>query len=212
MLPDLSPAGLVLAYSHGIFPMGDEEGQLMWLSPDPRAILELDQVKIPRSLRMVVRRGTFDITFDQAFCDVVAGCADREGGTWITPQIVEAYSSLFRLGLAHSLEAWQGGELAGGLYGVTLGAAFFGESMFHRVTDASKVALVHLVQRLKLQQFTLLDLQFSTDHLRRFGAVEIPRMVYLQRVREAVRTARSFEPGSEPLDLLQALRRAEGAS
>ena len=198
---ELSPVNLINAYAHGIFPMGDERGELIWLSPDPRAIIPLDAVRPSRSLRATIRKGVFTITVDRAFEAVMAGCADRPEGTWITPAIFDAYTTLHRQGFAHSVEAWQAGELVGGLYGVTLGGAYFGESMFRRATDASKVALIALVERMRARRFTLLDVQFMTAHLRRFGAVEIPQRAYLRRLREAIALERMFadEPAAGPL-------------
>ncbi len=183
---DLTPKSLLTAYANGIFPMADEDGEILWLTPDRRAILELDAFKIPRSLRAVLRRGRFTVTVNRAFAEVIAGCADRPDGTWISPAIHKAYTKLYRLGFAHSVEAWQEDTLAGGLYGVAIGGAFFGESMFHRVPEASKVALVCLVERLRRRGFRLLDVQFQNPHLRRFGAVEIPRRDYERRLRDAI--------------------------
>ncbi|MFO0972063.1 MAG: leucyl/phenylalanyl-tRNA--protein transferase [Phycisphaerae bacterium] len=186
----LAPATLVAAYAQGLFPM-DSDGRLRWYSPDPRAILPLDEFHCPRTLRQLCRQGRFEIRRDTAFEAVLRGCAaDRVDGTWISPRIVRAYLRLHGLGLAHSVEAWRGGQLAGGLYGVALGGVFFGESMFHRVRDASKVALVGLVDHLREQNFSLLDVQFQTPHLARFGVVEIPRDEYLALLSAALsRTA-----------------------
>lgn len=192
MRHDLSPEKLLAAYAVGIFPMGDDVGRLHWLAPDPRAVIELGAFRVSRSLRAVVRRGVFDVTVNRAFDDVIAGCADRPEGTWISADIKRAYHALHRLGYAHSVEAWGEGVLAGGLYGVALGGAFFGESMFHLVTDASKVALVRLVERLRERRFVLLDVQFMTEHLRGFGAVEIPKTVYERRLHQATRLSRTF--------------------
>jgi leucyl/phenylalanyl-tRNA--protein transferase len=196
---DLSPENLLSAYASGIFPMADEFGRVHWLAPDPRAVIELDRFKVSRSLASVVRKGKFQISVDAAFPDVIDGCADREDGTWISPGIRRAYARLHRLGFAHSVEAWHDGRLAGGLYGVALRGAFFGESMFHCVSDASKAALVALVERLRERQFVLLDVQFQTPHLRRFGAVEIPRPEYERRLRHAMRLDRRFvDEAAEP--------------
>lgn len=186
MHADLAPDRLLAAYSVGIFPMADDEGELMWLAPDPRAIIELEGFKVSRSLHSAVRRETFSVTFDRAFAEVLLACADRIEGTWISADIDEAYRELHRMGFAHSVEAWCDDQLAGGLYGVTIGGAFFGESMFHRETNASKVALVHLVERMRTRGFVLLDVQFMTDHLRQFGAVEIPRVEYEGRLKTAL--------------------------
>jgi len=192
MIPELSPDRLLTCYAMGVFPMADEHGTLHWLAPDPRAIIELDRFAPSRSLRAVVRRNEFKITVDGAFGEVTEACADRAMGTWISPDILDAYRALHDLGFAHSVEVWKDEALAGGLYGVALGGAFFGESMFHRVTDASKVALVHLVQRLREQRFVLLDVQFLTPHLARLGAVEISRTSYERRLAKAIRLPRTF--------------------
>lgn len=169
----------------GVFPMGDEDGRILWFSPDPRGILPLDRFHVPRSLGRVVRSGRFEIRLSTAFDEVMRACADR-GQTWISEEIIASYWRLHRLGHAHSVEAWREGRLVGGLYGVALGAAFFGESMFHRETDASKVALVALVRRLRDRGFRLLDTQWMTPHLRRFGGVEIPRLRYLDLLGQAL--------------------------
>ncbi len=167
--------------------MALDDGQIGWFSPDPRGVLPLDAFVVPARLARVVRQGRFEIAFDRDFAGVMQACADRpDDGTWISPEIFESYQALHRLGLAHSVEAWQGGRIVGGLYGVSLGGAFFGESMFHRVTDASKVALVALVERLRERGFVLLDIQWVTPHLRQFGAIEIPREEYLRRLEVAI--------------------------
>ena len=190
--PDLAPEKLLAAYSVGIFPMADDKGEVHWLAPDPRAVIELDAVKVPRSLRALRKRGEFQLSVNCAFNEVIAACADRREGTWISDDIKGAYRVLHRLGFAHSVEAWRGEELAGGLYGMAIGGAFFGESMFHRVTDASKLALVYLIERMRRRGFALLDVQFLTEHLQRFGAVEIPRMEYERRLRRALSLSCSF--------------------
>jgi leucyl/phenylalanyl-tRNA--protein transferase len=175
----ISPRFLLSAYTKGLFPMGMEDGSIAWFSPDPRGILPLDSFHVPRRLARVLRAGTFEITIDQSFEAVMLACAKRvDDGTWISDEILESYVELHRLGVAHSVEARVGGELAGGLYGVHIGGAFFGESMFHRVTDASKVALASLVQRLRTNGFLLLDVQWVTSHLEQFGATEIPAEEY----------------------------------
>ncbi len=195
MHKDLAPDRLLGAYAAGIFPMADESDELHWFAPDPRAVIELADFSASRSLRAVLRREKFTVTFDTAFDQVIDACADRKEGTWISRDVREAYETLHRLGFAHSVEAWSGEMLAGGLYGVALGGAFFGESMFHRQTDASKVALVHLVTRMQEQGFELLDAQFMTDHLRSLGAVEIPRADYERRLDQALTcTCRMVEP------------------
>jgi leucyl/phenylalanyl-tRNA--protein transferase len=202
MRSPLAPERLLAAYAAGIFPMADEGGRIHWLAPDPRAIIELGAFKSSRSMRSARRRSLFTITIDRAFAEVIEACADRPEGTWISPDIRDAYCELHRLGFAHSVETWKEDQLAGGLYGVAIGGAFFGESMFHRVTDASKVALMVLVERMRERGFTLLDVQFMTEHLRQFGAVEIPRAEYERRLREAVQRPCSFVdgPGAITLD------------
>ncbi|MFH1108121.1 MAG: leucyl/phenylalanyl-tRNA--protein transferase [Planctomycetota bacterium] len=202
MRSPLAPERLLAAYAAGIFPMADEGGRIHWLAPDPRAIIELGAFKPSRSMRSARRRGVFTITIDGAFAEVIEACADRPEGTWISRDIHDAYCKLHRLGFAHSVETWREGQPAGGLYGVAIGGAFFGESMFHRVTDASKVALMVLVERMRERGFTLLDVQFLTEHLRQFGAVEIPRAEYERRLREAVQRPCSFvdAPGAITLD------------
>lgn len=185
---DLTPPRLLLAYSTGIFPWFNEGDPILWWSPDPRCILEPAQVRVSRSLAKVLRRGTFRVTYDRAFAEVIAACArERRGGgegTWITPAMRAAFIALHELGYAHSVEAWCDGELAGGLYGVCLGRCFFGESMFHRVTDASKVALVTLAGELQRRDFELIDGQLPSPHLTSLGARQIPRKQFLQRLRD----------------------------
>jgi leucyl/phenylalanyl-tRNA---protein transferase len=189
----LDPALVIRAYTQGIFPMGMEDGSIGWFSPDPRGIIPLDAFHVPTRLRRRLRHHPFELTYDRAFEDVMRACAVREDdGTWISDEIVECYTALHRLGLAHSVEVWQRGVLVGGLYGVHLGAAFFGESMFHRATDASKVALVALVDRLERQSFQLLDIQWVTPHLSQFGAIDIPRGDYLQRLNGALKRECTF--------------------
>jgi leucyl/phenylalanyl-tRNA--protein transferase len=182
----LSPDILLAAYAQGVFPMADPDGVIGWYSPDPRAIIPLESFHVSRTLRQRCRQGCFEIRLNTHFEAVVRNCADRSEGTWISDEIVEAYCLLHRLGFAHCVESWQQGDLVGGLYGVTLGGAFFGESMFHRQTDASKVALVHLVERMRKRRYTLLDVQFTTPHLEQFGVVEIPRDEYLRRLGRAL--------------------------
>jgi leucyl/phenylalanyl-tRNA--protein transferase len=160
-------------------------GRIAWYRPDPRAVMPLDAFHVPRSLRQTMRKGVFTVTVNRDFPGVIEACAEREE-TWISKEIVRAYTELHRFGLAHSVETWRHGRLAGGLYGVALGGAFFGESMFSRKTDASKVALVALVERLRERGFALLDTQFLTEHLARFGAVEIPRQEYERRLAAAL--------------------------
>jgi leucyl/phenylalanyl-tRNA--protein transferase len=181
------PASLLLnAYRNAIFPMAMEKGDISWFSPDPRAIIPIDdQFHVPHGLKRTLKKGVFEIRLNTCFTTVMRCCAERDE-TWINEEIVESYTELHRLGYAHSVEAWCDGKLAGGLYGVALGGAFFGESMFHEVTDASKVALFALVMRLRERGFSLLDTQWLTPHLRTFGAMEIPRRVYLKRLQACV--------------------------
>jgi leucyl/phenylalanyl-tRNA--protein transferase len=167
--------------------MGLEDGSLGWFSPDPRGILPLDEFHIPKGLRRALRKNPFEIRFDTDFAGVMRGCADRET-TWIDPIIHQSYNRLHQLGFAHSVEAWRCGELVGGLYGVALRGLFCGESMFSRETDASKICLVHLVERLRRGGFILLDTQWTTPHLRTFGAVDIPRDSYLDLLEQALET------------------------
>ena len=187
----LTPQVLAAAYCNGIFPM-DVDGQIEWFSPDPRAIIPLDAFHVPATLRQTCRQGRFEIHIDTAFEAVMRACGDREEGTWISEEIVDAYCRLHEMRLAHSVECWRGGELVGGLYGVALGGAFFGESIFSRQRDASKVALVILVERMRSRGFALLDIQFMTEHLARFGAVEIPRAEYLTRLEAALQMPATF--------------------
>ncbi len=185
----LEPDLLLTAYRRGIFPMAlNARGTIGWFSPDPRAIIPLDdRFHVPHGLRRTLKKAPFAVTFDRAFPLVMRECAaNRAEGTWISPQIHKSYGQLHKLGHAHSVEVWQGAELVGGLYGVHIGAAFFGESMFHRQTDASKVALVALVERLRQKNFVLLDTQWQTSHLRQFGTHEIPRVEYLRILERAV--------------------------
>lgn len=182
---DLSPARLLDAYRRGIFPWFGDEDPLLWWSPDPRMVLFVDELRLSRSLRKTIRSGRFSVTADRAFSRVMSGCAeprDDQEGTWITTEMRAAYARLAAMGYAHSVEAWAGGELAGGLYGVAIGRVFFGESMFARVTDASKVAFVALVRQLQQWGFRLIDCQMPTAHLASFGAREIPRREFLAEV------------------------------
>jgi len=183
----LTPEGVELAYRHGIFPMAEERsGEVLWFRPDPRAIVPLDGFHISRSLARTLRRGGFEIRVNTDFESVMRGCADRPEGTWISGRFVDVYGALHEAGKAHSVEAWRGGRLVGGTYGVALGGAFMAESMFHRETDASKVALAALVTRLRERDFVLLDVQYVTPHLEGLGAVEIPRRDYERRLERAL--------------------------
>ena len=189
---------LVSAYASGWFPMAVGDGDIRWFSPDPRGIIPLDTFHVSTRLARVVRRGTFRIEINRNFEDVVRACADAErdaedAGTWIDKEIFDSYCAMHRAGYAHSVEAWRDGKLAGGLYGVALGGAFFGESMFHHVRDASKVALAALVDRLGERGFTLLDTQWTTEHLEQFGAIDIPRGEYLRALGAALRLDRRFD-------------------
>lgn len=192
---ELTPHILLNAYSQGIFPMADEDGTIYWYDPEPRAIIPLESFHVPRRLARTIRQGGYEIRVDTAFREVITACAEPVPGretTWISPQIIKIYCELHALGFAHSVEIWIDDELAGGLYGVTLGGLYAGESMFSRVTDTSKIALVHLVERLRQGGFQLLDIQFMTPHLRRFGAVEISREVYQARLHQALKVWAHF--------------------
>lgn len=189
--PKLTPEILLRAYAEGLFPMAERRGDptLYWVSPEMRGVIPLDQFHVPRRLARTVRSGAFTVTADRAFRDVMLACAAPGPGreeTWINDEILHLYCALHAGGHAHSIECWQDGELVGGLYGLRLGAAFFGESMFSLARDASKVALVHLVDGLKRGGFVLLDSQFITAHLARFGAIEIPRAHYLMKLADAL--------------------------
>jgi leucyl/phenylalanyl-tRNA--protein transferase len=182
---DLSPERLLLAYDSGIFPWYEEGLPPLWWSPDPRTVLQLDGLHVSRSLARTIRRAPFRLTWDLAFGDVMRACGDRPGhGTWILPEMLDAYEELHRLGHAHSVEAWSGDELVGGLYGVHRGGLFAAESMFHRVTDASKVVLVAAVRSLFRAGIEVFDVQMTTHHLASLGAEEWPRSEYIRRVAE----------------------------
>ncbi|MCY3021988.1 MAG: leucyl/phenylalanyl-tRNA--protein transferase [Planctomycetota bacterium] len=215
---ELTPALLERAYSAGMFPMPDRFGIIRWYQPDPRAILPLDAFHVSRSLRRKLRKtvdrpqaaggrrdaarpagGTpalqapalFEVSYDHDFAGVMRGCANRKP-TWITPEFIRAYTALHRLGKAHSVEVWQGSRLVGGTYGVHLGGAFFAESKFHTVTDASKVALAKLAERLSARGFALLEVQFLTPHLAQFGVIEIPHTEYMRRLEAALKLTCEF--------------------
>lgn len=187
----LSAELLLHAYRNAVFPMAMQDGEIAWFSPDPRAIVPLESFRVPHGLRRTLRQRRFEVRVNTAFEAVIRNCAERPE-TWINEEIIASYLNLHQLGHAHSVEAWCDGELGGGLYGVTLGGAFFGESMFYRITDASKVALHALVERLLQRGFILLDTQWTTPHLLGFGAVEVPRPVYRQLLENALRLSRSF--------------------
>lgn len=198
---DLSVERLLLAYQRGIFPWPIFDDDLMtWFSPDPRAILELEELSVSRSLAKTLRRGVLRTTYDTQFESVIRACAqpapDRPS-TWITPQLIRAYVSLHLAGHAHSVETWLGDELVGGLYGVSVGGLFAGESMFSRVSDASKVALIALVSRLRERGFTLLDIQQATPHMMRMGAIQVSRRDYLARLDAALERDCTFGPPSD---------------
>lgn len=184
----IPPRTLLAAYRQGFFPMAID-GEIRWFSPRERGIIPLDGFHAPRRLRRVLRQGRFEVVVDRTFEDVVAACASRPGsdGTWIDAEIAASYAALHRAGFAHSVETWRQGELVGGLYGVTLRGAFFGESMFHRVTDASKIALAWLVERLRARGYALLDVQWVTPHLARLGAVAVRRARYRALLAAAMR-------------------------
>ncbi|MCV9965566.1 leucyl/phenylalanyl-tRNA--protein transferase [Pararhizobium sp. BT-229] len=189
--PEVTPDLLLRAYSIGLFPMADsaDDPELFWVEPELRGIIPLDNFHVSKSLAKTVRRAPFDIRYDTAFEEVMKGCAapapDRLT-TWINAKILSLYATLHGMGHAHSVEAWDGDDLVGGLYGVSLGSAFFGESMFSRRTDASKICLVHLVERLRKRGFTLLDTQFTTEHLKSFGAVDVPKARYEKMLARAI--------------------------
>jgi leucyl/phenylalanyl-tRNA--protein transferase len=193
----ITPQVLLKAYAAGVFPMAEnaEDNTLYWVEPEFRGVLPLDGFHIPRSLRKVIRRAGFQIRIDSAFAEVIAGCAERtpaRSSTWINNRIKSLYTQLHKMGFCHSVEAWREDRLCGGLYGVCIGAAFFGESMFSRETDASKVALVHLVARLNSGGFQLLDAQFINDHLKQFGAVEVTRRKYQYMLEAALGAEADF--------------------
>jgi leucyl/phenylalanyl-tRNA--protein transferase len=187
----IEPELLLQGYRLGVFPMAMEDESIAWFSPDPRAVIPLDRFHVPHALRRLQSKETFEIRIDSRFGQVIRACAKRED-TWINREIIESYEQLHKLGFAHSVEAWSKGKLAGGLYGVAIGGAFFGESMFHRVTDASKIALVALVERLRAKKFILLDTQWLTPHLAQFGTIEVPRHQYLRLLMRAVDLSREF--------------------
>jgi leucyl/phenylalanyl-tRNA--protein transferase len=199
----LTPEWLLDAYGHGIFPwpIGDVDSPIPWWSPDPRAIIELQRFHVPRRLRRTCRSRQFEVTGDGDFAGVIRGCAGargRVGETWLTEKMIEAYIRLFELGHAHSVEAWYRGQLAGGVYGVSIGGMFAAESKFYRVRDASKVALVHLVTHLRARGYTLLDIQQYTPHTTQFGAIEITRREYLARLAAALAQPVTFGDRLEP--------------
>ena len=202
----LNPELLLRAYAIGIFPMAESRNDpvVHWIDPDTRGILPLSEFRISRKLKRRVRRHDFEVHCDTDFEEIIRGCASpgpNRPDTWINPTIEGLYTELFRMGFAHSIECWLDGDLVGGLYGVSLGAAFFGESMFSRESDASKVALVHLVARLRKGGYRLLDTQFTTPHLRQFGAVEVPREEYKSRLAHALSITAQFPTEVDDADL-----------
>lgn len=203
----LTAERLVDAYGRGIFPWFSDDQPVLWWSPDPRSVIYPGKLRISRSLRQRLRRPSFDVTLDQSFAAVIRACAaprDGQAGTWITPSMIAAYTELHELGLAHSVEVWREGALVGGLYGVSLGTAFFGESMFSRVSDASKVALVYLAAQLRGWSFSMIDCQMPTHHLETLGARTIPRREFIaalaeNRGRRTMTGRWRLEPGLDPM-------------
>lgn len=209
----ITPQILLRAYAAGVFPMAEsaDDPALYWIEPDERGILPLDGFHIPRSLRKTVRRRTFAIRIDTAFAEVIRACAEKRPGrkdTWINSRIISLYTQLHKINCAHSVEAWEDGRLVGGLYGVKIGAAFFGESMFSRETDASKVALVHLVARLRHGGFTLLDAQFINNHLTQFGATSVRKAEYHRMLEPALAGEADFNAFSSDQDVEKVLKLA----
>ncbi|MCB9077703.1 MAG: leucyl/phenylalanyl-tRNA--protein transferase [Anaerolineaceae bacterium] len=191
----LTPHLLLNAYYQGVFPMAHDDGHIYWYDPNPRAIIPLDEFHVPRRLARVIRRGGFEVRFDYDFRAVISACAEPAEGrekTWINDDIINSYCQLYELGFAHSVETWIDDQLVGGLYGVSLQGVFAGESMFSRAPDTSKVALVYLIEHLRSRGFVLLDTQFITPHLARFGAIEIPRAEYKARLAKALRVQTWF--------------------
>ncbi len=201
---DLLPDRLLDAYRQGIFPWGTEQGHPIWYNPDPRMVLFPDEFKISRSLRKILRKGPLTATFDTNFSAVIAACAATarpgQNGTWISPEMMEAYVRLHELGWAHSVETWAEGELVGGLYGLAIGRMFYGESMFSHRDNASKFAFAHLIQQLRQQEFGMIDCQMYTDHLASLGAREIPRQAFLARLQQL--TAQDSERNAWSIDQL----------
>jgi leucyl/phenylalanyl-tRNA--protein transferase len=192
----LTPDILIAGYSQGLFPMAHDDGEIYWYDPNPRAIIPLEAFHVPQRLARRVRNGGFEIRVDSDFRAVMAACAEPRpdhAGTWISPEMIDAYTALHRLGFAHSVETWHDGQMVGGLYGVAIRGLFAGESMFSRATDASKVALVYLVERLRRGGFTLLDSQYIVGtHMLQFGTIEIPRSEYKRRLRQALMVETTF--------------------
>jgi leucyl/phenylalanyl-tRNA--protein transferase len=192
----LTAETLVYAYASGVFPMAEETGEIFWYSPDPRAIIPIQSYKPAKSLKPLINQKRFEIRIDTAFEQVMRNCAlprAAEPETWISEEIVQAYTELHKMGIAHSVEAWQDDKLVGGLYGVSLGAAFFGESMFSLVSNSSKVAFHYLIQILREQKYELLDSQFMNDNVLRYGAINIPRTAYIKRLAKALKSTCHFQ-------------------
>ena len=192
----LTAETLVYAYASGVFPMAEESGEIFWYSPDPRAIIPIQSYKPAKSLKPIINQKRFEIRIDTSFEQVMRNCAlprPTEPETWISEEIVQAYTELHKMGLAHSVEAWQDDKLVGGLYGVSLGAAFFGESMFSFVSNSSKVAFHYLIQILSEQKYELLDSQFMNDNVQRYGAINIPRSAYIKRLAKALKSTCDFQ-------------------
>lgn len=201
---DLSPERLICAYEKGIFPWYSDDTPVLWWSPDPRLVLEPSNLHISKSLKRVLKNKKYQVTFDKAFSRVINKCADitrqNQSGTWIVPDIIKAYTKLHEKGLAHSVESWFDGELVGGLYGVSMGGVFYGESMFALMSDASKVAFSYLVASLQQRDFDLIDCQITTSHLLRFGAHEISRNNFLKRLKIALKKETLKEKWNPPAD------------
>lgn len=193
-MPSFSPEQLINAYCNGIFPMADAEAgdAIYWYAPDPRAILPVEEFHLPTNLKRLVRQQPFTVATDRDFTAVMCGCADRTT-TWISEEIIDVFTALHDLGYAHSVECWQGDTLVGGLYGVALQGAFFGESMFFRKSNASKVALTHLLDMLQRGGYVLHDIQFMTAHMKRFGAFELPRSEFMQRLEKALQVSATWQ-------------------
>jgi len=208
MTKQLTPEHMLQAYASGIFPMAHtrDDPELFWVDPQFRGVFDLDNFHISRSLARRIRQEPFQIRTDTAFMEVIAGCADRDE-TWINPQLLDLYQKLHQMGHAHSIEVWEGKTLVGGVYGLTIGGAFFGESMFSRRTDASKIALVYLVDRLRQGGFTLFDTQFITPHLASMGAVEIPRVAYHQLLEQAITMRADFTGSADMPSAYSVLQR-----
>ena len=205
-MPDLTPDMLLRAYSIGVFPMAEDrdDPELVWVDPRMRGIIPMNKFHVPRRLRRTVRNDIFEVTFDRDFADVIESCAEATEGrprTWINSRIVDLYTSLHLKGHGHSVECWQDGDLVGGLYGISLKGVFFGESMFSRATDASKVALIHLAAKLSVGGYAFIDTQFITKHLSRFGAIEVPRNEYHGLLAAALKFDSEFDVDYDAGDL-----------